>query len=95
MLHRVLREWNLYYVAVLTGVDLIVPIFFFQAKHHIISLLIDRCGDPDKRTRKFACFAVSFLSSYAVLSIWLVFSTFFFVKQSKDTFWWKEICLVE
>ncbi|XP_057788862.1 serine/threonine-protein kinase TIO isoform X1 [Salvia miltiorrhiza] len=28
------------------------------AKHHIISLLIDRCADPDKRTRKFACFAV-------------------------------------
>ncbi|KAH6757529.1 kinase family with ARM repeat domain-containing protein, partial [Perilla frutescens var. hirtella] len=28
------------------------------ARHHIISLLIDRCADPDKRTRKFACFAV-------------------------------------
>ncbi|KAL0452258.1 UNVERIFIED_CONTAM: Serine/threonine-protein kinase TIO [Sesamum latifolium] len=28
------------------------------AKHHIIGVLIDRCADPDKRTRKFACFAV-------------------------------------
>ncbi|KAK2972844.1 hypothetical protein RJ640_028372 [Escallonia rubra] len=28
------------------------------AKHHIIALLIDRCADPDKRTRKFACFAI-------------------------------------
>lgn len=30
----------------------------FQARSRIISLLIDRCSDPDKRTRKFACFAV-------------------------------------
>ncbi|KAK3042781.1 hypothetical protein RJ639_001054 [Escallonia herrerae] len=29
-----------------------------NAKHHIIALLIDRCADPDKRTRKFACFAI-------------------------------------
>ncbi|KAJ0079934.1 hypothetical protein Patl1_24530 [Pistacia atlantica] len=28
------------------------------AKHQIIGLLIDRCADPDKRTRKFACFAI-------------------------------------
>ncbi|KAG6737656.1 hypothetical protein POTOM_059184 [Populus tomentosa] len=28
------------------------------ARSRIISLLIDRCSDPDKRTRKFACFAV-------------------------------------
>ncbi|XP_010692392.2 serine/threonine-protein kinase TIO isoform X2 [Beta vulgaris subsp. vulgaris] len=28
------------------------------AGHGIISLLIDRCTDSDKRTRKFACFAV-------------------------------------
>ncbi|KAL0340841.1 UNVERIFIED_CONTAM: Serine/threonine-protein kinase TIO [Sesamum radiatum] len=28
------------------------------AKHHIVGVLIDRCADPDKRTRKFACFAV-------------------------------------
>lgn len=34
-------------------------ILFPKAKHHIIGLLIDRCADPDKRTRKFACFAVS------------------------------------
>ncbi|KAK3004965.1 hypothetical protein RJ639_018407 [Escallonia herrerae] len=31
---------------------------FALAKHHIIALLIDRCADPDKRTRKFACFAI-------------------------------------
>lgn len=29
-----------------------------QAKHHIVNLLIDRCADSDRRTRKFACFAV-------------------------------------
>ncbi|XP_062091497.1 serine/threonine-protein kinase TIO isoform X1 [Humulus lupulus] len=28
------------------------------AMHQIIGLLIDRCSDPDKRTRKFACFAI-------------------------------------
>ncbi|XP_024032477.1 serine/threonine-protein kinase TIO-like, partial [Morus notabilis] len=27
------------------------------ARCQIIGLLIDRCSDPDKRTRKFACFA--------------------------------------
>ncbi|KAL5550057.1 hypothetical protein UlMin_000233 [Ulmus minor] len=27
------------------------------ARYQIICLLIDRCSDPDKRTRKFACFA--------------------------------------
>ncbi|KAL2896573.1 Serine/threonine-protein kinase TIO [Bienertia sinuspersici] len=27
------------------------------ARHGIISVLIDRCTDPDKHTRKFACFA--------------------------------------
>jgi len=32
----------------------------FQGMHKIIDLLIDRCSDPDKRTRKFACFAVRF-----------------------------------
>lgn len=40
---------------------LCVFLYFYlilQARHHIISLLIDRCADPDKRTRKFACFAV-------------------------------------
>ncbi|KAL5556604.1 hypothetical protein UlMin_038840 [Ulmus minor] len=28
------------------------------ARYQIICLLIDRCSDPDKRTRKFACFAI-------------------------------------
>lgn len=39
----------------------IQPIMWnLQARYEIIKLLIDRCSDPDKRTRKFACFAVSF-----------------------------------
>ncbi|XP_057429664.1 serine/threonine-protein kinase TIO isoform X3 [Lotus japonicus] len=29
------------------------------ARHQIVSILIDRCSDPDKRTRKFACFAMA------------------------------------
>ncbi|XP_030974547.1 serine/threonine-protein kinase TIO isoform X3 [Quercus lobata] len=29
-----------------------------KARNRIIGLLIDRCDDPDKRTRKFACFAI-------------------------------------
>ncbi|KAL7003793.1 non-specific serine,threonine protein kinase [Sarracenia purpurea var. burkii] len=29
-----------------------------KAKHQIVGLLIDRCADSDKRTRKFACFAI-------------------------------------
>ncbi|KAL5577719.1 hypothetical protein UlMin_019418 [Ulmus minor] len=29
------------------------------ARYQIICLLIDRCSDPDKRTRKFACFAIA------------------------------------
>ncbi|KAG5559004.1 hypothetical protein RHGRI_008814 [Rhododendron griersonianum] len=29
-----------------------------SANNQIISLLIDRCADSDKRTRKFACFAI-------------------------------------
>lgn len=32
-----------------------------QERYEIINLLIDRCSDLDKRTRKFACFAVSFV----------------------------------
>ncbi|KAG2270362.1 hypothetical protein Bca4012_072542 [Brassica carinata] len=30
-----------------------------SAEHQIIGLLIDRCADPDKRTQKFACFAIA------------------------------------
>lgn len=30
-----------------------------QAANKVIELVVDRCSDPDKRTRKFACFAVS------------------------------------
>ncbi|XP_062119818.1 serine/threonine-protein kinase TIO-like [Humulus lupulus] len=34
--------------------------YFYDSfvRHQIISLLIDRCSDPDKRTRKFASFAI-------------------------------------
>lgn len=28
------------------------------AKHQIVNILIDRCADSDKRTQKFACFAI-------------------------------------
>ncbi|KAI5417581.1 hypothetical protein KIW84_042259 [Lathyrus oleraceus] len=28
------------------------------ARYQIVSILVDRCSDPDKRTRKFACFAI-------------------------------------
>lgn len=38
---------------------LLLIYIFIQARNRIIGLLIDRCDDPDKRTRKFACFAVS------------------------------------
>ncbi|KAM0008015.1 putative protein kinase ULK-Fused family [Helianthus debilis subsp. tardiflorus] len=30
-----------------------------KAKYNIVSLLVDRCYDGDKHTRKFACFAIS------------------------------------
>lgn len=44
------------------GLKIIQPIMWnLQGRYEIINLLIDRCADPDKRTRKFACFAVSFV----------------------------------
>ncbi|KAK1257285.1 Serine/threonine-protein kinase TIO [Acorus gramineus] len=44
------------------------PYFYSSlAKHGIISLLIDRCADPDRRTRKFACFAVGNAAYYSDL----------------------------
>jgi hypothetical protein len=50
------------HLKVLYGSGLIVFLYnfniFVQARNQIIGLLIDRCDDPDKRTRKFACFAV-------------------------------------
>ncbi|XP_022038529.1 serine/threonine-protein kinase TIO isoform X3 [Helianthus annuus] len=34
------------------------------AKYNIVSLLVDRCYDGDKHTRKFACFALFITTSY-------------------------------
>jgi hypothetical protein len=34
-------------------------ILLYQAANKVIQLVVERCSDPDKRTRKFACFAVS------------------------------------
>jgi hypothetical protein len=35
----------------------------WQIKHDIINILIDRCVDKDRHTRKFACFAVYFITN--------------------------------
>jgi fused len=39
--------------------EILTIIFLYQAANKVIQLVVERCSDPDKRTRKFACFAVS------------------------------------
>ncbi len=49
-----------YFIHIWTIVEIFNLVFREQATNKVIELVVDRCSDPDKRTRKFACFAVSF-----------------------------------
>lgn len=45
--------------------------FFYSSleKHGLIPQLIERCGDPDKGTRKFACFAIGNAGAWRVVNV--------------------------